>query len=72
MTSKFFQTKPPHTKICAGVDEVGRGSWAGPVVSAALIFTDSIDNKLIRDSKKLTVLSRQKAFLELKKKLFSD
>lgn len=46
--------------IIAGVDEVGRGPLAGPVVSAAVIFTDRdtvIDG--INDSKKLTPKCRQ-------------
>ena len=37
--------------ITAGVDEVGRGCLAGPVVSAAVILKDSIDLKMIRDKK---------------------
>ncbi|AZU37492.1 ribonuclease HII [Wolbachia endosymbiont of Bemisia tabaci] len=46
--------------IIAGVDEVGRGPLAGPVVSAAVIFTNRdkiIDG--INDSKKLTPKCRQ-------------
>ncbi|WP_254229867.1 ribonuclease HII [Wolbachia pipientis] len=46
--------------IIAGVDEVGRGSLAGPVISAAVIFTDRdtvVDG--INDSKKLTPKCRQ-------------
>ena len=39
--------------ITAGVDEVGRGCLAGPVVSAAVILKDSIDLKLLKDSKKI-------------------
>ena len=37
--------------ITAGVDEVGRGCLAGPVVSEAVILKDSIDLKMIRDKK---------------------
>ena len=46
--------------IIAGVDEVGRGPLAGPVISAAVVFTDRntvIDG--INDSKKLTPKNRQ-------------
>ncbi|UIP92472.1 ribonuclease HII [Wolbachia endosymbiont of Anopheles demeilloni] len=46
--------------IIAGVDEVGRGPLAGPVISAAVIFTDRdtvIDG--INDSKKLIPKCRQ-------------
>ena len=34
--------------ITAGVDEVGRGCLAGPVVSAAVILNDKIDLESIR------------------------
>lgn len=36
-----------------GVDEVGRGCLAGPVVAAAVIFKSTIDNRKYRDSKEL-------------------
>jgi len=38
----------------AGIDEVGRGPLAGPVVAAALIFTDRNKIPFVNDSKKLT------------------
>ncbi len=44
--------------ITAGVDEVGRGCLAGPVVSAAVILKDSINLKLLKDSKKITFKKR--------------
>ena len=44
--------------ITAGVDEVGRGCLAGPVVSAAVILKDSVDLKLLKDSKKITFKNR--------------
>ena len=40
--------------ITAGVDEVGRGCLAGPVVSAAVILKEGINLKLLKDSKKIT------------------
>ncbi len=45
-------------KIIAGVDEVGRGCLAGPVVSAAVILKDSINLKLLKDSKKISFKKR--------------
>jgi len=39
--------------ITAGVDEVGRGCLAGPVVSAAVILKKGIDLSLLKDSKKI-------------------
>jgi ribonuclease HII len=52
----------PTDRIEAGVDEVGRGCLAGPVVAAAVIFPrehmDWMDE--IRDSKKLSAKKREK------------
>ena len=42
----------------AGVDEVGRGPLAGPVVTAAVIFPVGYTNIEIKDSKKLTEKKR--------------
>ena len=42
----------------AGVDEVGRGSLAGPVFAAAVILNKNIDTKNIRDSKKISFNER--------------
>ena len=40
--------------MIAGVDEVGRGPLAGPVVTAAVILPDKFDLPFLTDSKKLT------------------
>ncbi len=45
--------------ILAGVDEVGRGCLAGPVVSAAVILKKGIDLKILKDSKKLNFKKRE-------------
>ncbi len=46
-------------KIEAGVDEVGRGCLAGPVVAAAVILPKNFKNELLNDSKKLTDAKRK-------------
>ena len=46
--------------IIAGVDEVGRGCLAGPVVSAAVIFKKGINLKILKDSKKISFNKREK------------
>jgi ribonuclease HII len=46
------------TIYIAGVDEVGRGPLAGPVVTAAVILSEPIEG--VTDSKKLTPLKRKK------------
>ena len=45
--------------ITAGVDEVGRGCLAGPVVSAAVILKKGIALKLLKDSKKISFKKRE-------------
>lgn len=48
--------------MIAGIDEVGRGCLAGPVVSAAVIFPDDFSHPLMGDSKKLSEKRRDEAF----------
>ena len=47
-------------KILAGLDEVGRGCLAGPVISCALILKKNINKKILRDSKTISFKSRIK------------
>lgn len=54
--------------IEAGVDEVGRGCLAGPVVAAAVILPKDYKNELLMDSKKLNKTNREK----LKKTIKED
>ena len=52
-----FLTK--RIKLVAGVDEVGRGPLAGPVVAAAVIFPPDIIIEGINDSKQLSEKERE-------------
>lgn len=60
--------------VC-GIDEVGRGSWAGPVVAAAVVFpktiiNDVITNKTLQqitDSKMLSPQAREELSPVIKK-----
>lgn len=45
-------------QVVAGVDEVGRGPLAGPVVTAAVVIDDSFDLVDVNDSKKLSARRR--------------
>jgi ribonuclease HII len=66
----------PHFKLekaaggrVAGVDEVGRGPLAGPVVAAAVVFPKGVPRKLaslLDDSKKLTAARREAAYQALR------
>ncbi len=49
-------------EFVAGLDEVGRGCGAGPVVTAAVIMPKGFKSPLIRDSKKLSPKQRDEAF----------
>lgn len=49
-------------KLVFGVDEVGRGCLAGPVVTAAVVLRKSAKHKLIQDSKLLTPQERLIAY----------
>ena len=53
-------------KIIAGVDEVGRGCLAGPVVSAAVILNKDFQIKNLKDSKKLTFEQRMEVSKDIK------
>jgi len=52
----------------AGLDEAGRGAWAGPVVAAAVIFDKNVTVDGVNDSKKLSPKKREKLFEEIKEK----
>ena len=54
-------------KLTAGVDEVGRGSWIGPVFSAAVILKKNINKNLLKDSKKIPAKERKKLANYIKK-----
>lgn len=51
-----------HYDFICGIDEVGRGCGAGPVVTAAVILPKNFKSPLLRDSKKLTEKQRNEAY----------
>jgi len=59
-------------KKIAGLDEVGRGALAGPIMAAGVVFSQrQLTNrkilKEVNDSKKLTAAKREKLFFLIKK-----
>ena len=44
-----------------GIDEVGRGAWAGPVVAAAVVLPAGFTHVGLRDSKRMTAAARARA-----------
>ncbi|MBQ4340091.1 MAG: ribonuclease HII [Firmicutes bacterium] len=55
-------------KYAAGIDEVGRGPLAGPVVAAAVILPLDFDVLGINDSKKLSEKKREELFEVIKER----
>src|SRR5665213_618141 len=45
-------------RLC-GMDEVGRGAYAGPLVAAAVVLPQRFRHPLLRDSKLLTARQRE-------------
>lgn len=58
-------------RLIAGVDEAGKGSWAGPLVAAAVILDEKNIPENIFDSKMLSAKQREKAFVQITKKSVS-
>jgi ribonuclease HII len=56
-----FERASGHAIIC-GVDEAGRGPWAGPVCAAAVILDQANIPEGLDDSKKLTEAKREALF----------
>jgi len=62
--------KQGHNYI-AGVDEAGRGSWAGPLVAAAVILPPDFAARQVNDSKKMTEQQREKMFVHVTRNALS-
>jgi ribonuclease HII len=64
-----FSLEEEFPGIVVGIDEAGRGPWAGPVVAGAVILDrDKLPDSLRRglnDSKKLSPAARERLFAEL-------
>ena len=68
MMPDFFYEQQ-YSGLVAGIDEAGRGPWAGPVVAAAVIFPRQSLNPMLLDelddSKKLSAKKREQLFPEI-------
>jgi ribonuclease HII len=58
---KYEKEYDNYTYIC-GIDEVGRGPFAGPVVAGAVILPKDCDILYINDSKKLSAAKREELY----------
>lgn len=55
-----------NNQLVLGLDEAGRGCWAGPLVVAGVILPINYRNDDIKDSKILTAKKRESLFHEIK------
>lgn len=58
---KYEREYSMYTRVC-GIDEVGRGPLAGPVVAGAVILPKDCDILYINDSKKLSAAKREELY----------
>jgi ribonuclease HII len=57
-----FDFEDRHSGVVAGVDEAGRGPWAGPVVAAAVVLDRGNLPVGLNDSKQLSEAARERLF----------
>ena len=67
---KYEKEYDNYVYIC-GIDEVGRGPLAGPVVAGAVILPKDCDILYINDSKKLSAAKREELYDEIMAKAVS-
>lgn len=65
---KQYEYKYEHVGYICGIDEVGRGPLAGPVVACAVILPKNCDILYLNDSKKLTAAKREELYEVIMKK----
>ncbi len=58
-TMKYYEKQFIHANYICGIDEVGRGPLAGPVVAGAVILDRNRDIYYLNDSKKLSEAKRE-------------
>ena len=59
---KFYEKKYDHVGYICGIDEVGRGPLAGPVVAGAVILPADSQILYLNDSKKLSEKKREELY----------
>lgn len=65
---KVYEHKYEHLGYVCGIDEVGRGPLAGPVVACAVILPKDCQILYLNDSKKLTERRRELLYEEIMEK----
>ena len=64
---KQYEREYEHMGYVCGIDEVGRGPLAGPVVACAVILPKDCQILYINDSKKLSAAKREELYQEIEK-----
>lgn len=65
---KQFEQKYEHLGYVCGIDEVGRGPFAGPVVAGAVILPKDCEILYLNDSKQLSEKKREELYDEIMEK----
>ena len=65
---RLFERQFPDLEFICGIDEVGRGPFAGPVVAGAVILPKDCEILYINDSKKLSEKVRESLYDEISEK----
>ena len=68
---KEYERQFQDLQFICGIDEVGRGPFAGPVVAGAVILPKDCDILYINDSKKLSEKVRDRLYDEISEKAIS-
>ncbi len=63
-----YERKHAECRYICGIDEVGRGPLAGPVVAAAVILPKDVDIYYLNDSKQLSEKKREQLYEEIMEK----
>lgn len=65
---KAYERKYETCRYICGIDEVGRGPLAGPVVAAAVVLPKDVDIYYLNDSKQLSEKKREQLYDEIMEK----
>ena len=66
-----YERKHADCRYICGIDEVGRGPLAGPVVAAAVVLPKDMDIYYLNDSKQLSAKKREQLYEEIMQKAVS-
>lgn len=68
---KSYENQYAHCGYVCGIDEVGRGPLAGPVVACAVILPKDCDLLYLNDSKQLSAKKREELYPQIMEKAIS-